>query len=102
MIALFLFLMDILILIASTWRISSLLTNITERGPYGVLDVLHHWTIENKKNEVAKALSCLWCTSIWVGLGITVAYMIAPKFTKTVLLPFALSALAISLERVNG
>ena len=93
--------MDYLILALSTWRISSLLTNQSERGPFAVLDRLHSWA-GNNNSEVAQALSCLWCASIWVGLVVTTAYYFAPEIVRWILLPFALSAMAIAVDRMVG
>ena len=60
----------------ATWRLTRLLHN--ERGPYALLDRLRdiagvEYTSSGAPygtNELAKALCCLWCLSVWVGLVI--------------------------------
>lgn len=43
-----------------------------------------------------KLWSCFWCLSVWVSLGVTIVILVFPW----VLLPFAISAVAIIIEKV--
>lgn len=42
-----------------------------------------------------KLWSCFWCLSVWVSLGVTIVILVFPW----VLLPFAISAVAIIIEK---
>jgi len=94
----------LLILILATWRISSLLVN--EDGPYSVLEKMRHrlgvrydeHSERYGENVVAEALTCIWCTSIWVALVITIPYMLFPATVSLLCLPLAVSAGAIVVE----
>ena len=98
-----LFVMDYLILALATWRLSSLLVN--EDGPWDLLAKLRKLigiyyderSEPQGKNVVAQAMICVWCISVWVGLFMTVMYSLAP-FTVVLMLPFALSTVAIIIE----
>lgn len=65
------FLMSILM----TWRISSLLVSDHERGPFDVFGRLRdavgvtydEYSQRVGSNELAKAFTCIWCMSVWVG-----------------------------------
>ncbi len=43
----------------------------------------------------AKLWSCFWCLSVWVSIGVTVIVLVFPYL----LLPFAISAVAIIVEK---
>lgn len=99
----------LLILILATWRISLLFVN--EDGPFGMFEWLRYWTgvKYNEKREpfgtglISDILSCVWCLSVWVGVIITIFYLIVPDYTTWLCLPFALSAGAIIVENIaNG
>ena len=92
--------MFFLVFALATWRISSLL--VEEEGPFCILDRLRiavgiAWD-ENSdvygKNVVAEIFLCVWCMSMWVGVALTIAYVLAPTETFYIMLPFALSAVA--------
>jgi hypothetical protein len=52
--------------------------------------------------EVAKALNCIWCLSVWVATFLTVAFVLYPA-TLYLVVPLALSALAILIqEHLHG
>lgn len=65
-----------LIGILATWRLSKLLT--AEDGPYDIFGSLRdragvthdEYSQCVGKTEVAKALCCIKCTSVWVGLAL--------------------------------
>jgi hypothetical protein len=84
-----------LILIMATWRISSLLVN--EEGPAGGFSRLRSFT-----GRFTELLTCIWCCSVWVGLGFTFLYWYLPGVIFWVALPFALSAGAIAWDKYNG
>lgn len=54
-------------------------------------------------NEIAKGVLCVFCVSIWIGLGLGIAYLILGNPAVYFAFPFALSGAAIIVERiVNG
>jgi len=97
--------LEFVVICLMVWRVSALLT--AERGPYDLLgkfrDVVGVGYDEMSqcqgKNEVSKALCCIRCTSLWVGL--VAALLFFPG--AWLLYGLALSAGAIVVERVvNG
>lgn len=106
---LFLFMdtIQLLILILATWRASSLL--VYEDGPYLVLErlrgrlgvVYDERSQRSGTNELARALTCLWCVSVWVG-ALWAAAFVLWQGTIWLALPFALSGGAVLVERWAG
>lgn len=97
--------MELLILALANWRISSLLTNEDEHGPYEILDKIrwivgieYHEGFPYATNEIAKLFMCVWCISIWVGIIQTILMLIIPDYTTWLFLPFALSTVAVIIE----
>lgn len=90
----------------ATWRISSLLVN--ESGPFGLFAWIRYWVgvqyNEHSQpyatNDFAELFTCLWCFSVWVGIGWAVLYWYAPLWAFWLALPFALSAVAIALDEL--
>lgn len=80
-------LLTLIILIAATWRISSLLAQ--EAGPFGILTKI-------------RFLDCVWCWSFWWGLAFALLYKYLPDVTFWIALPLALSAGAIAWDKHNG
>jgi hypothetical protein len=84
----------------ATWRLSSLLVN--ENGPWYLFRRLREYVgfkyypdgdvLVRPDNHV---LSCVWCCSIWIALGIP----FCPRWIKRLL---SLSAAAIVVEQLNG
>ena len=99
---------DLLILSLATWRITSLLTN--EYGPWHVLESMRRWVgvsyDENLQrvgfNVVADALTCVWCTSVWVGLVVGILYGLWPVVTIAASIPFAIMGGALVANRIIG
>jgi len=98
----------LIILGGAVFRIALMLTS--EEGPWDILCRLRHllgvrYDASSNPyglNVVGKALCCLWCTSVWVGIGGALLVVFAPWPTMTLSLPFALSALAILLSKAVG
>lgn len=92
---------QLLIGILATWRISSLLVN--ESGPYDIMGrfrdrvgvAYDERSRPYGKNVVATMLLCLWCTSFWVGA--VVAVLTVPS--AWLLYALACSAGAIMVDR---
>ena len=96
--------MNYLILALATWRISSLLAN--EDGPYNIFERLRNcvgvyyddYSNAQGKNELAKMLICGWCSSVWIGLVLTIGYWLLGDVVVWLVLPLALSAAAIIID----
>jgi hypothetical protein len=96
--------MDIIILILTTWRLTSLLTS--EDGPFGIFERLRKLAgvrydgdgLPFATNEVAKAFTCPWCLSVWVGAALAIAHYLLPTVAFWLALPFALSAGVIVIQ----
>jgi len=93
------------VLALATWRISSLL--VDEPGPFRIFIRIRELTgITHDDDDnplmipdgfLSELLSCVWCTSVWVGFFLTVAYLLC-GYTLYAAMPFALSAVAIKLH----
>lgn len=66
---------DLLVGILATWRLSNMLTDPTEIGPFDFLEKIRDFAgiyydehSECQGPAIGKALCCIWCTSVWVGL----------------------------------
>lgn len=97
---------ELLVLGAATWRISSLIVN--ERGPLDVfIKVREAIGITHDEDGIPTVypdgffgglLSCVWCFSVWVGIGWTLFYLLDPSVACWLALPFCLSGMAIVME----
>lgn len=90
----------------ATWRISSLF--VSEAGPWNILAKFRHWVgiREDERgqsyglNVLAGALSCIWCFSVWAGLGLAALHWLSPMLAFWLSLPLALSAAAIIIGKM--
>jgi hypothetical protein len=98
-----------LFLALATWRTATLL--VVEPGPFMIFYKLRVWAgIEYDQNHeipelvpetfFAQLLSCVWCATIWTGIGWTLLYLLLPDIALYASLPFAFSAAAILFDRV--
>lgn len=100
--------LTILILGLATWRLSALLSK--EAGPFHMFEKLREkMGIQHDSNGqvtiipsnfFAELLSCVWCTSIWVGGFWVILYLISPVTSLYIALPFALSTIAIIADHL--
>lgn len=89
----------------ATWRISSLL--VDEPGPFRIFIRIRekvgitHDLDDNVEmipdGFLPGILSCVWCTSVYLGLFWTIMYLCVP-FALYLALPFALSGMAIKVQ----
>lgn len=114
---------QLLIFILATWRISSLLVN--EDGPWFIFERLRTWSgiywhtpmpyhIQSDRSPSLyldavkivpdrfwpQLLSCVWCCSIWVGIGWVILFRLFPWNALFLAAPFAFSAGAILFNLV--
>lgn len=100
-------LLDLIIYVLATWRLSSLFVN--EPGPGRIFQYLREFAgiehdEEGNKTIIpetfwAELLSCVWCSSIWLGIFWALLDLWLPGLAFRLGLIFALSAGAILLEK---
>ncbi len=97
---------EFVVVALAVWRLSSMLVN--EAGPWDIFVRLRAF-IGVKYDEYsqpygtkffAKLFSCVWCLSTWIGAFAAVAFIVFPKATFYLSLPFAFSACAVIVEEV--
>ena len=89
------------VLVLATWRLSYIL--VKEDGPWNFVALTRYkigvrydqYSTPYGENTLADLLTCVWCTSVWVGAALAAIYLIAPDVAVAISLPFALSAGAI-------
>lgn len=95
------------VLVLACWRLTSFM--VQEDGPFGMFAKFRHLIgvryIEGSStpygtNVISRLLSCTWCCTMWIGIALTVAYVVEPVLTVLASLPFALSTGAIIVERI--
>lgn len=96
-----------IVMALATWRIATMLHD--ERGPASLFIFMRSLVgighddngnpFSYPSNVVADALACPACLSVWVGFMVALLQKHAPGVASIVVLPFALSALAILFEK---
>jgi hypothetical protein len=82
----------------ATWRVTSLLVN--EAGPWEMFARLRGAAgVGLSQDLLPSILQCFWCCSVWVGIVITVIAILPIWW---VLVPLALSAVAVVIEERTG
>jgi len=91
----------------ATWRVANMLVH--ERGPFQMffrLRVRVGIGMDNDGEPVmipdrffAELLSCVFCSSIWIAAGWVLFWIFLPVFSLKIATVFALSALAIVINR---
>ena len=82
--------MDYIILAFATWRLSSFVVN--EYGPFEILAII-------RAKQWSGAFECIWCLSVWIGIFLTIFYWYTPSLIVLLCLPFALSTVAILVDK---
>lgn len=81
---------DFILLMLATWYITEVI--VTKHGPFGLFerarDGLPHGGL----------LTCLYCTAIWVGAAVFLAYLYLP----IIVWPFALAGGALVIRAYSG
>jgi len=99
---------DIIALGLAVWRLSSLISR--ESGPYNIFALLRFrmGVVYNKmseeipSSELSRGILCLWCVSIWISIPLGVLYFFFPIWTVLACAPFAISAIAIVVDKHVG
>jgi len=97
----------------ATYRLTLLIHK--ESGPFDILGRFRTWagvTYDTYSNpvsngELSAAILCPYCLSVWIGIGVTILLIVAMLLNAEtvaiyILLPFALSGLAVFLFRYAG
>jgi hypothetical protein len=98
---------DYLVLSLAAWRITNLL--VYEDGPWDIFGKIRDligvkYTSTSDPygtNVIATAFTCLWCLSPWIGLLMMLSYLLTPTATFYFAVPFALSTMAIVIDKVT-
>ena len=102
-------LVDLIVLSLAAWRIANLIVDDSEDGPFDVLIKIRHLLgirYDSKGRmlsvdqppvyrELGRAASCMMCLSLWIGLLLT----LIPSDFRIILLPFAISAGALLINK---
>ena len=94
----------------AVWRVSALISY--ERGPFALFQRIRaavgidHFDDGSPDpasvhGELAQLLHCVWCVSLWIGIGWYVGFDLASQPVLLASSILALSSLAILVERVN-
>lgn len=92
---------NFLLFALATWRLSYLLVH--EDGPRNLLQNVRDWL-----GNYTEVLECVWCTSVWMGLLVSLFNVSLSVYSVVLVIPFALAYSAMSifitviLERVQA
>lgn len=84
---------ELVVLALAVWRVTHLLVN--EDGPLRMFDRLRGVAIRLGMDEL---VSCVYCTSVWVGVAAVIAMELARHVTLLIAYGLALSALSIAFH----
>ena len=98
---------ELLILVLATWRITNLIVDDSEAGPWDILNRIRYlagyrYDEMNRPastNIVSSAMLCFWCLSFWVGFILLLVSLLPYWIGYYILLPFALSAGALLVKK---
>jgi len=89
----------------AAWRLASLVAN--EDGPWMIFKRFRsraeQWCKKYKfcrELGLYELVTCEWCNSIWIGVGLTVLYLWVSEAILYIALPLALSTVAIIIKYV--
>ena len=89
----------------AAWRLASLVAN--EDGPWQIFKRFRQraeqWCNKYRfcrELGLYELVTCEWCNSIWIGIGITVLYLWIGETILYLALPFALSTVAIIIKQI--
>lgn len=100
-------LLDSILIVLATWRIAHMIVYL-EDGPWDILHKLRAWVgvkYDDQSqpygtNVVSKGMLCMWCFTVWLGIGFTILYYLLPGVAVAIALPFAISAGALWLDNM--
>lgn len=100
---------DLIIIFLASYRVSDLLSDTTQEGPFGILLGLRVWSgvyfdeYSNAQGSTsfARGLLCQYCNSIWIGLLFTIVAIVLSYFGIPIwyfFLPLAISGFVILIK----
>lgn len=100
--------LDFIIYALAVWRLTSLVVREEDDGPYELFAKLRYFLgvryDENSnpygRNQIAKAIMCVWCFSVWAGIAWTIVRLFSPEVLFWVSFPLAISAAVIIIEEM--
>lgn len=87
----------LVLLALATWRLASMFTN--EDGPFQIFSKIRILFLFHLPG-LHPGLECEWCNSIWFGTLLTGLYFLMGDNIRWILLPLALSAVAIGIKYI--
>ena len=103
--------LHIVVLAFACWRLSRLLADPSEAGPADILVKLRFWlgwrwdeynhlyfASSGITRQLAMGMSCMKCNSVWIGIGLAVAYYFFNIIAIYLMLPLALSGFVVLTE----
>ena len=99
--------LSILTMPLAVWRISNMLADTEQSGPFCMLDWIRIKAGVRydqfsdpvyKRGSIASGILCIVCSSMWFGILFTILLICNQKVTFFVSLPFALSAVTMLIE----
>lgn len=102
-------LIDFIVLALAVARLANLLADTQQAGPFQLMHRIRsfvgvefdEYSVPHGRNQVAEAVMCVYCNSVWLGLLATLAWLVWPGPVFWLALPLALSAVAIHVGRVE-
>lgn len=101
---------NVLVYALATIRMSKMLSEQWESGPFFVLDKIRalagveydeYGLPANERGSIGDGMTCIYCNSLWIGAAISVLHAIHPKLAFAVTLPLALSAVVVLGEEAR-
>ena len=85
----------------ATWRVSRMITNPQEEGPFSLFARLRNATAQ-QRNWVERGLWCILCVSVWAGLFFSLLVDWNAPINVILVRGLAFSAVACMLNRWVG
>lgn len=89
----------------AAWRLASLIAN--EDGPWMIFkrfrERAEYWCNTYRfcrELGLYELITCEWCNSVWIGIGLTAIYLWIGDSILYIALPFALSTVVIVIKQV--
>lgn len=96
----------VLVLFIASWRISMLMSDADEGGPYGILNIIRdkvgvrfdERSVPYGTNMLANMWVCYLCNSFWIGVVLASIMYFSPLVAFYIGLPFAISGAVILIQ----
>lgn len=98
--------LNLIVVLLSAWRISMLMSDVNEGGPFDILykirDILGVQYDEHSRvygtNVLSRMWICYYCNSFWIGVVLTALLLLNVQITLAALFPFAISGAVILIQ----